>query len=339
MGLIYPRDLEAWRRWQRRRQPLTRRVRSTISHGDESQRLLRIYGDGKGPMFAVDSASPTSGQALIEPLLHLLSQGQSAMVLSDLSTRVELPTPEAELAVEDAIRERAADASCIAAIGHFLRVSGTAFSLARRYGLPFYVVQHGLLAPVAPPLPAGATLLAWSDADAGFWTSGRGDVDSRIVGSQLLWSAARNRPSQMAEHPTFLGQLHGAELPRAGLAQAAIDYCLTYQAHYRPHPAETDWRSRRTHGRWERRGVVIDREGVALRDRGGPVASVFSTGVLEAAAAGQPAWVTYPDPPPWLREFWERYGMSQLGEDSTPAPATDGPEPAQQIAEILMGIR
>ena len=60
--------------------------------------------------------------------------------------------------------------------------------------------------------------------------------------------------------------------------------------------------------------MVVDRSGTPLRELGAPVVSVFSTGVLEAAAAGLPAWVL-------LRrsarrgspEFWERYGMSRWG--------------------------
>ena len=46
-----------------------------------------------------------------------------------------------------------------------------------------------------------------------------------------------------------------------------------------------------THARWEAAGITIDRSGIPLRELGAPVVSVFSTGVLEAAAAGLPAWV------------------------------------------------
>ena len=34
------------------------------------------------------------------------------------------------------------------------------------------VVQHGILTPFMAPLPVGAHLLAWSEADAAFWASG-----------------------------------------------------------------------------------------------------------------------------------------------------------------------
>jgi hypothetical protein len=67
------------------------------------------------------------------------------------------------------------------------------------------------------------------------------------------------------------------------------------------------------------------------------VVSVFSTGVLEAAARGMPAWVEFPKPPSWLQEFWERYGMSRYGAEPTPAPSRPAVEPASAIARVLAG--
>ena len=61
-------------------------------------------------------------------------------------------------------------------------------------------------------------------------------------------------------------------------------------------PRERDRRSVATHARWEAEGITIDRSGIPLRELGAPVVSVFSTGVLEAAAAGLPAWVTLAEP-------------------------------------------
>ena len=72
-----------------------------------------------------------------------------------------------------------------------------------------------------------------------------------------------------------------------------------------------------------------------LADLAAPVVSVFSTGVLEAAARGLPAWVDFPDPPAWLREFWDRYDMRPYGGDPTPAPARPDEEPAVAIARLL----
>ena len=87
---------------------------------------------------------------------------------------------------------------------------------------------------------------------------------------------------------------------------------------------------------YERAGIAVDRSGTPLVDLVAPMVSVFSTGVLEAAAQGRDAWVDFPRPPAWLGEFWERYGMHRLGSDPTPAPARFEDEPARRIAEILV---
>ena len=81
------------------------------------------------------------------------------------------------------------------------------------------------------------------------------------------------------------------------LVEAAETFCRDHHATYRPHPSERDRKSVATHARWEASGITIDRSGIPLRELGAPVVSVFSTGVLEAAAAGLPAWVTLADPP------------------------------------------
>jgi hypothetical protein len=197
---------------------------------------------------------------------------------------------------------------------------------------------------VAPPLPEGAVLLAWTEQDADFWRSGRRDVTSHVVGSQLLWEAALGAagdadvPLDPAGPPTYLGQLHGAELPRRDLAAAAAAFCRTTGATYRPHPSERDRRSRRQHAAWEAEGILIDRSGTPLTRIGRPVVSVFSTGVLEAAARGLPAWVDYPAPPAWLAEFWERYGMGRWGQDATRAPTLPGTPPARLVADLIGGL-
>ena len=61
-----------------------------------------------------------------------------------------------------------------------------------------------------------------------------------------------------------------------------------------------------------------------------------------------PAWLHFtppdfhpadpPDPPRWLAEFWERYGMSRWGGDPTPPPPMPAEEPSSAIAHILRGM-
>jgi hypothetical protein len=218
------------------------------------------------------------------------------------------------------------------ATGHFLPAGSTAHGWAGELDARFLVVQHGLLAPQMAPLPAGAHLLAFSAQDADFWRSGRTDVTSEVIGSELLWNAARApRKTLVDDTPVFLGQLHGAELPRSISGGTAFAFCRRFGAEYRPHPAETDKRSRWTHERWRRRGLRFAPPG-GLLDAPRPVVSIFSTGVLEAAAAGIPAWVTCIRPPAWVQEFWERYGLRLWGGEPTPAPSQPDIEPARAIA-------
>jgi hypothetical protein len=203
-------------------------------------------------------------------------------------------------------------------------------------GAPFLVSQHGLLTPYAPPLPRDSCLLAWTHADADFWASGRSDVTVAVLGSQLLWQVEPTAaPVDAAERPTYLGQLHAAELSRSRLARAAYAFCQAHGATYRPHPSEKDRVSRLLHAGWERRGIRVSSE-TPLSHLDSPVVSVFSTGVLEAAARGIPAWVDFPDPPMWLAEFWDRYGMRAYGEDPTRALPRSDAEPAAAVARALM---
>jgi len=222
--------------------------------------------------------------------------------------------------------------------GHHLPLG----ALAHRAAEPgrFLTVQHGLLTPHAPPLGADTILLAWNEADAAFWRSGRDDVGSVVVGSQLLWEAAeRPRASPDPDAPpVFLGQRHGTELPRDVLEGAAETFCRAEHATYRPHPSERDRRSLATHARWEKAGIPIDRSGIPLRELGAAVVSVFSSGVLEAAAAGLPAWVTLADPPSWLHEVWGRYALAPWGGPPTAPPDRPEVEPSRGVAEIVRGM-
>ena len=68
------------------------------------------------------------------------------------------------------------------------------------------------------------------------------------------------------------------------------------------------------------------------------VVSVFSTGILEAAARGVPAWAAYDRPPAWLEEFWERYAMSRYGAAPTPAPPPAAREPALAVAAAIEAL-
>lgn len=358
--------LADWQRWQRRSQGLTglvRAARSRLRPQPPQTWALSLWPPGAPPRPGIDHAwaptadptkapkprilvvldadTPTQQLALIAPLAHL--DPHDVCVLAARATggqriwRSAIPTRELIVTIQPGDRLIPDSVRVVVAVGHYLPIGAAAYAAARARGLPFVVVQHGLLTPFAPPLPPGAHLLAWSDADAAYWSQGRTDVTSEVVGSHLLYAAAQEPagPVPADAKPTYLGQLHGAELPRRGLAAAAYRFCREQGATYRPHPAERDRLSRALHAAWRRRGIVIDRSGRLIGDPPTPVVGVFSTGLLEAAARGLPAWVHYPDPPQWLREFWSRYGLAPWGGPPTAAPAQPAQQPAALIAARL----
>ncbi|MBM6399137.1 RNA-binding protein [Phycicoccus sonneratiae] len=350
-GLTHPRDLEAWHRWQLGRQPLRRRlgqvagVLRTIARPDARPGALTLTRGGPGPvrlLVCLESRSPTSALALLGPL-RTLPALEGVAVLAPEPVKDLLPPwvwTESTVVLHDDVPRLAAEASVVLSTGHYLPV-GRAARDAVSEPHRFVTAQHGLLTPDAPPLAEGSTLLAWSAADAAFWASGRTDLpEPSVIGSQLLWDAGAppRAEADPAARPVFLGQLHGAELPRDLLVRAAETFCRETGATYRPHPSERDRDSRRTHARFEAEGIVLDRSGTPLRELGAPVVAAFSTGVLEAAAAGLPAFVHCPDPPAWLTAFWHRYGLAPWGGDPTPSPERPAVEPSRAAAEVISGM-
>ncbi|MBF4550309.1 RNA-binding protein [Pseudoclavibacter sp. RFBJ3] len=341
MGLNIPEDLEAWQRWQNSRS-LKRQIMTRVRRpSGEPEFTLMVNGPEPRLLVLIDVPTPSAVAAYAEPLRFLEGEQVAVLAPKDLSGMLDGSWTSRRLEGLDLPGELRGVRAVFAA-GHFLPAGAVGYRWSRQLGARFVVAQHGLTTPFAPPLARGSHLLAFSQDDAEFWKSGRGDVTHEVVGAQLLWHASRRnrgRPEGPGDAtPVFLGQLHGAELSRWTSARTARTFCTTTGAEYRPHPAETDRLSRLQHRAWQRRGVRFESSGQSLATLDRPVVSVFSTGVLEAAAAGQDAWVTCVDPPEWVRDFWTRYGLSQWGSDSTPAPPVPQTEPAQLIAASISRI-
>lgn len=340
-GLNYPADLDSWKAWQRGKQGIRARVRHQLArlpwHGRPPIRITATGGSGCDLLIAMDATTATSILALLRPVEHL--RGISIRIATPGSIADIVPAGEwreghADI---DAVTVLATRATVVLSSGHFLPLGAAAYRGARK--ATFFTVQHGLIAPQAPPLAPNTHLLAWSQADADFWRSGRTDVAATVVGSQLLWEAAQKHiadPPAPTDRPIYLGQLHGAELDRAELAASTERFCRQTHAIYRPHPSEHDRRSRAQHRKWAAQGIEIDSGATPLADLNTPIVSAFSTGILEAAAKGLPAWAYHANPPEWLAEFWQRYGMHQWGDSPTPAPPRPDIEPAEAIANAVM---
>lgn len=358
--LKYPLDLDAWQAWQRRQKKLKwakyklnsllASARSRTVAEEPVRGLLYTRGTKPQVLIVMDSFSPTNRNAILEPLKHLDAVDVALWVPEDASEYLDgqyaserysrKDWSEQEISGDELMR-LLPDVRIVLSAAQFLGRGAVAYEFSRAIGAEYWMVQHGLLVPQAPPLPVGATLLAFSEADAEFWASGRRDVTTHAVGSQLLYLAAQKAAGAEAQkqndlEPIFLGQMHGAELPRASFAFAAHSFLKKYGGIYRPHPSEKDKLSVLTHKLWEKEGIRIDRSGTPLNEVPNPVVSIFSTGVLEAAIRGIPAWVYHPAPPAWLVEFWDRYGMNRWGSEPTPAPVQPEKEPARRIAELII---
>lgn len=358
--LKYPLDLDAWQAWQRRQKKLKwakyklnsllDSARSRTVAEEPVRGLLYTRGAKPQVLIVMDSFSPTNRNAILEPLKHLDAIDVALWVPEDASEYLDGQYASARYSRKDWSEQEISgdeltsllpDVRIVLSAAQFLGRGAAAYEFSRAIGAEYWMVQHGLLVPQAPPLPVGCTLLAFSEADAQFWASGRRDVTTHAVGSQLLYLAAQKAAGAEAQkqndlEPIFLGQMHGAELPRASFAYASHSFLKKYGGVYRPHPSEKDKLSVLTHKLWEKEGIRIDRSGTPLNEVPNPVVSIFSTGVLEAAIRGIPAWVYHPAPPAWLVEFWDRYGMNRWGSEPTPAPVQPEKEPARRIAELMI---
>lgn len=358
-------QLDEWACWQRRQWPASRRA---VDRARQTARRLRGHDAGtglevaspRGPvhtLVALESLGPTQVAALADPLRALAEQVEHevlegvAWMFPAGSEIVGLPGAalhRIEPLTDTACPEHLRELTQVVVAGEYLPSGRTAVRWAREQHARVNVVQHGLLAVSTPPVPADCRLFAFSERDGAWWTQSRTDVEVVDAGSALLWNAGQQAeargPAQAGavvgkrSPGVFLGQLHGAELPRRDVAAAAAQYIHATGATYRPHPAEQDRLSRAQHEKWRAQGITVDGSG-PLTATSGPVAAVFSTGVLEAAQSGRAAYVVHPEPPAWLEEFWDRYSMSRWRPWKTPEPtpafAMPHGDPAHVIARHL----
>jgi hypothetical protein len=343
-------DLERWRLWQNRTIPAHRRVKGALTSATARpgpSHTVLVWGDADSPvvLVALDSMSPSQVPALIDPAIVLRASGHPVAVVlnSDLIDAAvqALGAPADQVISPSQTHAAPITISAVLSAGDHLDIGELSRRWAQTSSAPYIVVQHGILTPFNPPLPPGAHLLAWSEADARYWCNGN-DHPRVSVGSQLLWRAAtttRHAPSSLgaSSNVTFLGQLHGAELPRRATRKSVAALHRSQPVCYRPHPAESDIASRLQHRLWRREGIEID-AGTTLTESSGPVLSHFSTGLLEAASLGVHAYSYCVTPPRWLRDLWTRYELSPWGDTTPTCVEMPQSEPAIAIADYVKGV-
>ncbi len=350
--------LPQWQAWQQHQAGLARRMwRARKGPSPGASPLYSTSweaGDRGSVLVALDATSPSLLAALVEPARRLLSRGYGVSVVSTAPVLglLDVPGQQRRIDARQLDETLSAATRAVLSAGDYLPAGAASYRAAKRLGIEYLVVQHGVITPLAPPLPAGAHLLAWSVADLDFWRNGNAKVAGTVCGSQILWQAARRSDdaddavaggtravdARRSSYLTFLGQLHGLELPRRTTRQSIDHLRREASVLYRPHPGETDILSRVQHEVWRRRGVVVGGGEGSLLDVPGPVLAHFSTGILEAAAAGIPAYAYCARPPGWLLELWDRYHMSQWGTGEPTRVAVPAEEPATLIADLAEAI-
>lgn len=341
--LAFPDDIEAWRRWDSRQ-----RFGRRLMRGVRNAARGRSYGAG-GPgwvpllllpeneptvLVVLDVWSHSCRVAMGEPLRHL--DPRRTAVLAAHPDAITAHLPGRRQLDFTGVERIPPSVQQVLTLGAYNNLAGRVEPWARRHGARFVVVQHGLITPWAPPLSDGAHVLAWSDDDAKFWASGRASVTWQTTGSQLLWNASRRPPVELTdERPLMLGQLHGTELAALAKQRLYTRFCRDAGASYRPHPNETDIFSRAQHRLMAAAGVQFETSTQPLVELGRPVVSIFSTGTLEAAQRGLPAFVHHPDPPAWLSAFWRRYRLAPYGGPPTAPSLQPELEPALAIARAV----
>lgn len=336
-GLRFPSDLQAWRRWEQRQRGVPGRVRqlkARLRPTEPDPVFLWLPSGQPTVLVVMDNLSPSCRLVVHDPLRHLADLTRVAVLTAVADP--QLPGEGWHKIPYRAESRLPATIEQVLSLGAFNHPSDLVEPWAKRRGIRFNVVQHGLMTHLSPPLNDGDHLLAWTEADAHYWAAGRASITWEVVGSQMLWKASQApRVEVLDDRPVMLGQLHGTELPRWDKLRTYDQFCRTHGADYRPHPVERDLLSRLGHGLLRRRGVGFETSGRPLPELARPVVSIFSTGTLEAAQRGLPAWVHHPNPPDWVRDFWRRYGLKQFGEDPTPAWDLGAKEPAIAIARAL----
>lgn len=335
-GLVFADDLRGWQRWSARKgaaRALASRVRR---HGREVPRpeaMLCVPADEPKTLVVIDKLTASCRAAVASPVFRMNSR--TTAVLSWIPEAWDL-VDGGERMPWHGVNRLPASISKVLTLGAYCDLAGQVKPWCGRHGVQFLVAQHGLITPWAPPLADGDHFLAWSQADAEYQTAGRSSVTAEVVGSQMLWEAAALPPAQIIDdRPVMLGQLHGTELGRLAEQRIYTGFCTRFDADYRPHPNEVDAISRAQHAVMGKAGVRFETSGAPLPQLGRPVVSIFSTGTLEAAQRGLPAWVYHTDPPAWVRDFWSRYGLSQFGSGPTSPAALPDAEPATAVARIL----
>ncbi len=155
MGLIHPSDLAAFQRDQAKRQSFSslRRVRARLQPPTVPPVLsLRCGGADPDVLIAMDSRSASCRAAVLDPIAHLRSERVAVLAPFPLGD-VDLEGPSLEVHDLPGLRRALPAVSTVLSAGDHVPAGALAHALAAEQGAAAVVVQHGMLLPLAAPLP------------------------------------------------------------------------------------------------------------------------------------------------------------------------------------------
>ena len=324
-GLNHPGDLAAWQRWQRAAAPGSRR--SAQAGAPEPP------PPGRADLGASGHPRCWWRPRLVRPSNHDRAGVDRWRTSSPLRTLAARPhrdrCPVGRAGAADAHargrasrRTAARSSAAVLSAGHYTAARrGGATPWPRSAAPPSWSSQHGALTPFAPPLPRAVPCSPGARRTRllGVRAQRR---HHHVVGSAAAVAGGRDGPrrarSTRPRAPTYLGQLHGAETrpPRPGRGRPRL--LPRTGATYRPHPTERDRASPPAARGLGAQGIRSTQRHPAGRART-PVVSVFSTGVLEAAARGSRPGSTSPARPRGWRSSGSVTGCT-VGRRPPPPP-------------------
>ena len=153
MGLRFPNDLAAWQRWQQRQHPL-RSLRAILKPSQPATGVWHRTGTEPDLLVVLDSTSPSNIAALAQPLAHLPLD--RIAVLAPLDITGQLPKASWTATAAD-LRSDLRSIRSVLLAADYLPL-GASVVANMQHNTRLLYVQHGLLTPVAPPLPRNCTV-------------------------------------------------------------------------------------------------------------------------------------------------------------------------------------
>ena len=320
-GPTHPRDLEAWHRWHHGAQPLTRRVRRSLDVlrdiARPDGRAERVAVTRGGPrcrvLVLVEARTPSQLQPVVAPLRT------SRSTTSSWSRRCRSVTPCRRGCGRSRGRSRTRRCPSSRAAPRSSSRPATSSGSGASAGMPSPTrrasspCSTGCSRRTLPRSPrARRCRVVRRRRRVLALGPGRRDDAGRGVPAPVGGGPRAGRAPDPGARPVFLGQLHGVELPRALVTEAAESFCRVQGPSTGPTPPRpTAAPGRPTSGGRPRASPSTGRDAPA-RARGTRRQRLLHRG-RRGRGRGPAGWVHCPSAPAVARGVLGRYHLARWG--------------------------